>query len=112
MTRLQWAELEIALAHQVIPTLDLDAPEVVDKVGILYGNLLATRDDLTPLPEPEPEPKKGINSDAKYLTAKEAAVYLGLPYSTFRKVAVQIKRNSDKRYDREALEAWSARRRR
>jgi hypothetical protein len=46
--------------------------------------------------------------DTPYLTSKEAAAYLRLSYSTFRKRATKIKRMpSTGRYRREDLDAYA-----
>lgn len=55
--------------------------------------------------EPQPAPK----IESPYLTAKEAAAYLGIAYSTFRKRATQIKRMPQTgRYRREDLDLWAS----
>jgi hypothetical protein len=59
---------------------------------------------------PKPAPKAvSIHPDAKYLTAKEAAVYLGLTYGTFRHKATKIRRTKHGRYTREALDDFAKR---
>ena len=52
-----------------------------------------------------------VNADTPYLTSKQAARYLNVPYSTFRKHATQIKRTRTKRYTRDALDKWAQSRR-
>jgi excisionase family DNA binding protein len=48
-------------------------------------------------------------SDSPYLTAKEAAAYLRISYSTFRKCATKIRRMpSTNRYRREDLDEFAA----
>ena len=110
MTRRQWAELEIALCHQIIPTLDLDDPKVVETVDILYSNLLVDKElaeEAEAGERPEPPQPVGINPGAKYLTAREAAAYLGLTYGTFRHKAARIRRTRHGRYTREALDRFA-----
>lgn len=47
-----------------------------------------------------------------YLTAKQAAVYLNVPYSTFRKRATTIPRcHQTKRYHKTDLDEWAKSRR-
>ncbi len=53
-----------------------------------------------------------MTTDSPYLTAKEAAVYLHISYSTFRKLAVHIPRTRTRRYTRDQLDKWATSRRR
>lgn len=47
--------------------------------------------------------------ESPYLTAKQAAAYLGIAYSTFRKKACQIPTMAQTgRYRREDLDKWAA----
>lgn len=49
-----------------------------------------------------------VQHDSEYLSAKEAAVYLNIAYSTFRKRAVTIPRQPQtKRYRRCDLDVWA-----
>lgn len=43
----------------------------------------------------------------RYLTAKEAAAYLRVSYSYFRKHATTIKRTRTRRYRPEDLDSWA-----
>lgn len=54
---------------------------------------------------PPPQPTAAASD---YLTAKQAAAYLGIPYSTFRKKATGIPQcRRTRRYHKAALDRWA-----
>lgn len=49
-----------------------------------------------------------VPAGTEYLTARQAAAYINVPYTTFRKIATQIKRCRFKRFRKADLDKFMA----
>lgn len=106
------ARLQVRLAERIMAELDNPAdPHAL----ILYANALATyrvaktrRDERKQWrAEQTDQPAPVVASP--YLTARDAAAYLGIAYSTFRKRACRIRcQPQTGRYRRDDLDAFAA----
>lgn len=99
--------LEQVLAHTRGEPIEPDPPELVraDLVAKRLARIVDRANQPAPPPAPVPPPKE---VESPYKTPREAAVYLGIPYSTFRKKAKYIRRVPQTgRYRREDLDEWA-----
>jgi hypothetical protein len=77
-----------------------------DPLRLVLTRLAVISDQLRELHKHSPQRQ---SQPGVYLTAKEAAVFLNIPYSTFRKKAVKIRRQPGTgRYLREDLAQFAA----